>query len=165
MSNYLDQIASYVCQCSFDDFPPKVVTKAKQVLADSFAVIAAGAQEPEVKSLSEKIILPSDPQIATLLNGRKLTEPIKAALLNGTAGTFLELDEGNQFARGHPGMHIVSILPKYVLGHIFWCVLDSRFLLEAGARGGDHTLTQSGIPLHPTPFFQDEHVASLICGG
>ena len=53
MSNYLDQIASYVCQCSFDDFPPNAVIKAKQVLADSFAVIAAGAQEAEVKSLRE----------------------------------------------------------------------------------------------------------------
>ena len=26
---------------------------------------------------------------------------------NGTAGTMLELDEGNQYARGHPGIHVV----------------------------------------------------------
>src|SRR6202030_1661799 len=30
-----------------------------------------------------------------------------AAFLNGTAGTMLEIDEGNQFARGHPGIHVV----------------------------------------------------------
>ena len=30
-----------------------------------------------------------------------------ASLLNGTAGTMLELDEGNQYARGHPGIHVV----------------------------------------------------------
>ena len=150
MSNYLDQIASYVCQCSFDNFPPKVVTKAKQVLADSFAVIAAGAQEPEVKSLSEKIILPSDPQIATLLNGRKLTEPIKAALLNGTAGTFLELDEGNQFARGHPGMHIVpaalAVAEEY---HLSGRQLITALILgyEIGARIG--IASKLRMSMHP----------------
>jgi 2-methylcitrate dehydratase PrpD len=31
--------------------------------------------------------------------------PAQAALLNGTAGTWLEMDEGNQFCKGHPGMH------------------------------------------------------------
>ena len=28
-------------------------------------------------------------------------------MINGTAGTWLELDEGNQFARGHAGIHVV----------------------------------------------------------
>jgi 2-methylcitrate dehydratase PrpD len=35
------------------------------------------------------------------------SEPGKAALFNGTAGTFLELDERNQFGRGHPGIHVI----------------------------------------------------------
>jgi len=30
-----------------------------------------------------------------------------AALLNGTAGTFLEMDEGNRFSRGHPAIHAI----------------------------------------------------------
>ena len=33
--------------------------------------------------------------------------PLDAALLNGTAGTWLELDEGNLFAKGHPGIQVV----------------------------------------------------------
>jgi 2-methylcitrate dehydratase PrpD len=32
---------------------------------------------------------------------------LDAALLNGTAGTWLELDEGNLFAKGHPGIQVV----------------------------------------------------------
>lgn len=150
MSNYLDQIASYVCQCSFDDFPSNVVIKAKQVLADSFAVIAAGAQEAEVKSLSEKITLSSDPQIATLLNGGKRTEPMKAAFLNGTAGTFLELDEGNQFARGHPGMHIVpaalAVAEEY---HLSGRQLITALILgyEIGARIG--IASKLRMSMHP----------------
>ena len=33
-----------------------------------------------------------------------------AAFLNGTAGTFLEMDEGNQYARGHPAIHVVPAI-------------------------------------------------------
>ena len=32
---------------------------------------------------------------------------LDAALLNGTAGTWLELDEGNLYAKGHPGIQVV----------------------------------------------------------
>ena len=32
------------------------------------------------------------------------------AFLDGTAGTMLEIDEGNQYARGHPGIHVVPAL-------------------------------------------------------
>ena len=33
-----------------------------------------------------------------------------ASFINGTAGTVLEMDEGSQFARGHPGMHVFPAL-------------------------------------------------------
>ncbi len=107
MPGYLDQVASYVCHCSFDDLPPEVVQRAKEVVADSLAVIAAGAQEREVKALTARILVPAAPRVATLIGTGLRTEPMKAALVNGTAGTFLELDEGHQFARGHPGIHVV----------------------------------------------------------
>ncbi|MFM8992105.1 MAG: MmgE/PrpD family protein, partial [Alphaproteobacteria bacterium] len=32
---------------------------------------------------------------------------LSAAFLNGVAGTALELDEGNRFARGHPCIHVL----------------------------------------------------------
>jgi 2-methylcitrate dehydratase PrpD len=38
--------------------------------------------------------------------GRRATA-FDAALINGTAGTWLELDEGNLFAKGHPGIQVV----------------------------------------------------------
>ncbi len=45
---------------------------------------------------------------ATVLGcGLPLVEPWWAIVANGLAGTMLELDEGNRFARGHPGVHVV----------------------------------------------------------
>jgi 2-methylcitrate dehydratase PrpD len=107
MTNYLDQIASFVCRTSFDDLPQNVVLRAKEVLADTLSVIAAGAQESEVKALEQRLVDPKATQVASLIGSGIRTESFKAALINGTAGTFLELDEGNQFGRGHPGVHVV----------------------------------------------------------
>jgi 2-methylcitrate dehydratase PrpD len=107
MSKYLDQLAAYICGCRFEDLPAEVVQRAREVMADSLAVIAVGAQEEEVKALTGRMVSPGGKEAATVIGAGIRTEASKAALINGTAGTFLELDEGNQFARGHPGIHVV----------------------------------------------------------
>jgi 2-methylcitrate dehydratase PrpD len=107
MSDYLDRLGSYICNTSFDDLPAEVVRRAKDVLADTLAVIAAGAQEHEVKAFKKTLELSKSKGDATMIGAETRTEPGKAALFNGTAGTFLELDEGNQFGRGHPGIHVI----------------------------------------------------------
>jgi 2-methylcitrate dehydratase PrpD len=107
MPEYLDKLVSYVCRTNFNDLPKAVVLRAKEVLADTVSVIASGAQEDEVKSLTKRLVDPKARQVASLIGSGARTEPSKAALINGTAGTFLELDEGNQFGRGHPGVHVV----------------------------------------------------------
>jgi 2-methylcitrate dehydratase PrpD len=107
MPDYLDRITSYVCRTSFDDLPEEVVQRAKEVLADTVAVIAAGAQEGEMKQLRDRLIAHGGRRAATMIGVGIRAEPAKAAMFNGTAGTFLELDEGNQFGRGHPGIHVI----------------------------------------------------------
>ena len=107
MPDYLDELTGFICGCSFDDFSPELITRSKDVLADTLAVIGAGMQETEVKSLIGQMVEPDGPRHATVIGAGIRTETAKAALINGTAGTFLELDEGNQFARGHPAIHVV----------------------------------------------------------
>ena len=107
MPEYLDKPVSYVCRTTFNDLPKAVVLRAKEVLADTLSVIAAGAQEGEVKALTTRLVEADGRQVSSLVGSGMRTEPAKAALINGTAGTFLELDEGNQFGRGHPGIHVV----------------------------------------------------------
>jgi 2-methylcitrate dehydratase PrpD len=107
MPEYLDKLVSYVCRTNFNDLPQAVVLRAKEVLVDTLSVIAAGAQEDEMKSLTKRLVDPKAGQVASLIGSGTRIEPSKAAWINGTAGTFLELDEGNQFGRGHPGVHVV----------------------------------------------------------
>ena len=104
---YLEDLCAYLAGAEFADFPDVAVTRATQVLADSIAVIGAGAQEPEMIELRRAQGALAGAGNATVLTESWRTDPKTAAFLNGTAGTFLELDEGNQFARGHPGIHVV----------------------------------------------------------
>jgi len=107
VSDYLDEISAFVSRCQFDDLSPIILQRAKEVMADGLAVIATGTQEKEVKALTQHLLVPCGKQVATLLGQGIRTESLKAALINGTAGTFLELDEGNRFAGGHPATHVI----------------------------------------------------------
>ena len=105
MVHYLDQIAAFICRCKFEDFPFPVIQRAKEVVADTLAVIALGAQEEEVKRLTGKMAGPGRKKGAMVVGAGVRTEPIQAAFLNGAAGTFLEILEGSNYARGQPAIH------------------------------------------------------------
>ena len=107
MSDYLEQLTTFICSCRYEDLPNTVVERARDVVADTIAVIAAGAREEEVKKITVRITHHDNKGTATVIGTTQRTEPAKAAFINGTAGTFLELDEGNQFGRGHPGIHVI----------------------------------------------------------
>ncbi len=103
MAGYLDQVSTFIADTGYDDLPVEAVDRARRVIADTIAAIAAGSAEPEVVALTERMAVADGPSSLIGPGGR--CTPATAAFLNGTAGTFLELDEGNQFSRGHPGVH------------------------------------------------------------
>lgn len=86
--------------------PDDVCAKTALILADSIGAIVGGAAEPEVDALRRRMAQGSVGR-AALIGTSLCTAPGVAALLNGTAGTTLEMDEGNQFCKGHPGMHVI----------------------------------------------------------
>jgi 2-methylcitrate dehydratase PrpD len=108
-----------------------VVARAKLVLADTVAAIAAGAQEPEMRRLSAQLLDGGAAGPSAVLGSGRRAEPTLAALINGTAGTFLELDEGNQFSRGHPGIHAIPA----ALARVEAARLTGRDLIAATVLG------------------------------
>ena len=107
MPEYLDRICQFVVKTGYNDFSPTVIEQAKKVLYDGVGAIAAGAQQKEPIEMANRLTALSGHPSATVIGQKKKADPLTTALINGTAGTWLELDEGNQFARGHAGIHVV----------------------------------------------------------
>jgi 2-methylcitrate dehydratase PrpD len=106
---WLSRWAEFAATVRFSDLDATVVSRSKQVLYDCIAAIAAGAQEPEIGRLTERLLAlgGTGGALTPAIGGRRRLPAPMAVLVNGTAGTMLELDEGNQYCRGHPGIHLV----------------------------------------------------------
>ena len=102
--DYLDRLSQFAAQIRFTELPCEVREQTAWILADSIAAIAGGSAEPEVRSLCSRFAATGP---ATLIGHGRGASTDVAALVNGSAGTFLEMDEGNRFSRGHPAMHVL----------------------------------------------------------
>lgn len=103
--DYLDSLSRFAAELDFASLAPPVREQTSWVLADTLASMVGGSAEPELRALADRLDAPG---AATLIGLGRTGQPDVAALLNGTAGTFLEMDEGNRFSRGHPAVHVLS---------------------------------------------------------
>lgn len=102
--SYLQELALFACRTRLADLPPNVLERARWLVADSLPVIGAGMQQPEMRALLK---FHSSKGKSSVIGTGKRAGCLDAALLNGTAGTWLELNEGNLIAKGHPGIQVV----------------------------------------------------------
>jgi 2-methylcitrate dehydratase PrpD len=102
--DYLNTFSQFAAELEYDALTPEIKDQVGWILADTVAAIAAGSAEPELRSLAAR--QPEGSSASLIGLGRTATADV-AALINGTAGTFLEMDEGNRFSRGHPAVHVI----------------------------------------------------------
>ena len=114
---YLEKLADFACDFRAADMPPLVLERCKWILADCIGVIGAGMQEPEMRAFIPLHLLSAAAGKAWVIGARTKTNALSAAFLNGTAGTWLELDEGNTLSKGHPGIQIVPAALGYAQEH------------------------------------------------
>ncbi len=105
--DYLDTLSAFAA--SFD--PARLDDAQREqlgwILADTVAAMAAGAAEPELSALAQRQPRADAGSGALLVGLGRRSHREAAAFINGTAGTFLEMDEGNRFSRGHPAVHVI----------------------------------------------------------
>ncbi|MGE0314474.1 MAG: MmgE/PrpD family protein [Lautropia sp.] len=105
---YLDALADFVVDTRLADLPQAVVDRGRWIVADCVPVMAIGMRTPEMQALAARQLAQAGPGHAWVLGTGQRANPLDAALLNGTAGTCLELDEGNlHVGGGHPGIQVV----------------------------------------------------------
>ena len=114
MPSHLDEFSAFIAETTEEKLPPPAIHAAKLIIADCVAAIVGGMAEPEMQRFAKTGTTPPDdplrPDQARVLGVDRIADKARASLINGTAGTVLEMDEGHQFARGHPGMHVFPAL-------------------------------------------------------
>jgi 2-methylcitrate dehydratase PrpD len=106
MEPILGELARFVAETPASAVPEDVLARAALIVADTVGAVLGGSREPEPSRLHASRSRAPGPA-TVLATGFPRVEPWWAIVANGTAGTMLELDEGNRFARGHPGIHVV----------------------------------------------------------
>jgi 2-methylcitrate dehydratase PrpD len=149
-SEWLKHWGAFAADLTYRDLPKPVVERTKQVIFDCLGAVVAGMAEPEMSALAERLAALDGPGTSPVIGGRKLLSPSNAAFLAGTAGTMLELDEGNQYARGHPGIHVVpaALIAAARLGCSGEELITAVVLgYEIGARIG--IASKLNVAMHP----------------
>ena len=146
----LDRVANFAATTKPSDLSADVIERAALILADCIGAIVGGAAEPDVAELTRR----QTGDGPALVIGTSLTRSAgMAALLNGTAGTTLEMDEGNQFCKGHPGMHTVpaalaSAAGRQITGRELLAAIAIGY--DVGARVGISTQLRPSMHPHGT---------------
>ncbi len=104
--DYLDTLSQFASGLDYANLASEVQDQVGWVLADTVAAMAAGSAEPELRALATRQVAVSR-SAAQLVGLGQQSTPEAAAFINGTSGTFLEMDEGNRFSRGHPAVHVI----------------------------------------------------------
>ncbi len=137
---YIEELARFTADLSIEALPPEVVLRARQILLDSSGAIVAGLREAEFQNIRPGLM-------------RQGSGPALIALLLGSAGVAIELDEGCAASRGHPGIHVVpAILAEaFAGGHDLAAILVALVAgYETAARLGRATTFRAGIHPHGT---------------
>lgn len=100
----LHDLATWAAGLQLTDVPADVRNRVSTVLLDLTAANLAGSRDPGMAEMAEALAARSGP--ATLVGTPHTADAAAAALFNATATVALEMDEGNQFARAHPGAHV-----------------------------------------------------------
>ncbi|MGH6896225.1 MAG: MmgE/PrpD family protein [Geminicoccaceae bacterium] len=106
-----EALAAWASGLRWQDIPRSIRGHAALVLADDLAAIIAARDEPEIVALQNGLAASSGPAEATVFNGRgQRFDRYSAAIANGSAADWCELDEGYRRVICHAGLYCVPAL-------------------------------------------------------
>lgn len=152
-SDYLDQLAGFVTETRLEDLDASTVSAAKDVVLDTIGAILAGSRLPENVNFAKLAQGMSNGGPSTLLGHTAKVQPVFAALVNGTAGVALEVDEGNRLGGGHASIHVTpgAMAVAEELGGSGKALLESIIVgYEVTSRIGTGTIARPEIHSHGT---------------
>jgi 2-methylcitrate dehydratase PrpD len=104
VSDYLDALAEFASTMTLNDVPDAVCDAATWQILDTLGVIVGGTRAEPVRRMAAR--LAEDGPCHGLGLGVRF-RPRQAALVHGTAGTWLDFDVGHRWSGGHPAIHVL----------------------------------------------------------
>ena len=107
----LSKLSDWGSSLAWADVPEDVRRRAALILLDDFGAMVAASNEPELNRMRESIAPAAGIAEATIFDGgRRRMDRYSAALLNGTAADWCELDSGYRPAVCHAGLYCFPAL-------------------------------------------------------
>jgi 2-methylcitrate dehydratase PrpD len=110
MAGLTEALAEFIHAQTLEDLPPDAVGKAKKAIADTFAVMLAGAGSEVAPPLLRYIQHTGESGASPILGSGRTTSPEMAALANGTFGHALDFDDVLSMMPAHPSAVILAAL-------------------------------------------------------
>jgi len=139
MPGLTETVARFVQQARLTDMPAEAPEKAKKVVADTFAVILAGAGSEVAPPLLRYVERAGESGPVPLLGTRTTASREAAALVNGTFGHALDYDDVLSMMPAHPSAVILAAVLSATDGKVLTgrALLESYIVgIEVGARIG-----------------------------
>jgi len=131
MTGATARVASFIHDTALDALPPDAIPKAKKAIADTFAVILAGAGSEVAEPLLGYVKATRASGESPILGTGLITSSDTAALVNGTFGHALDYDDVLSMMPAHPSAVILAA----VMASLDEKHLSGRGLIEAYVLG------------------------------
>lgn len=152
-SDYLDQLSEFVVTTRVEDLDESTVEAAKLVVLDTIGAVLAGSRLEENAKFTKLSTEMSGVGDSSLLGHAGKVQPGFAALVNGTAGVALEMDEGNRLGGGHASIHVMpsALAVAEAQGSDGKAFLESVIVgYEVTSRIGGATIPKQQVHSHGT---------------
>ncbi len=108
------RVVEFALDTNWNDLPESVRHQSKRALLDNLGVLIAGGTTPAARIMQafvEDQMAAAGPQaLCTVISTGNKVSAAGAALANGTAANGLDMDDGYNLAKGHPGAALLPVL-------------------------------------------------------
>ena len=152
-TDYLDQLSVFAAGLRLEELEESTVQSAKHVVLDTIGAMLAGSRLPENANFAKLATTLGPGGSSTLMGHGGSVQAPYAALVNGTAGVGLEMDEGTRLGGGHPSIHVtpgaVAVAEE---GHASGKALLEAIIAgyEITSRTGSGTRAKADVHSHGT---------------
>ena len=104
-------LSRWAVELDFASLPAAVRRRAALVVTDNLAAVVAARDEPELRPLHDQLLRrAAEPEATVFRGGRPRTDRYSAAVANGAAAGWCELDEGYREVPCHGGLYVLPAL-------------------------------------------------------